>query len=193
MLKREKEECMDPLDVRVMIGSLRKQSYNRKVFENSHDLIPENMTLTEIPIWELPLYSQDIQESPTPAIERFWGSVREAEAILFISPEYNYSVPGVLKNAIDWASRPPSSAPIVGKPGAILGASSGRSGTMRMQLHLRAFLPCLNMAIMPKPEVFIMSAADAIDEDGTLHDERVRGQLLKFYVAFEQWVRKQRT
>ncbi len=181
---------MEPLDVRVMIGSLRKESYNRKVFENSHELVPETMTLTEIPIWELPLFDQDIQEHPTPVIERFWGAVREADAILFISPEYNYSVPGVLKNAIDWASRPPSSAPIVGKPGAILGASGGRSGTMRMQLHMRSFLPCLDIAVMPRPEVFIMHVAKLIDEDGKLHDERVRGQLERFYVAFDQWIRR---
>lgn len=180
---------MDPIDVRVMIGSLRKESFNRKVFDNSHELVPETMRLTEIPIWELPLYNQEIQESPTPVIERFWGAVREADAILFISPEYNYSVPGVLKNAIDWASRPAGSAPIVGKPGAILGASTGRSGTMRMQLHMRAFLPCLDMAIMPKPEVFIMAVADLIDKDGKLHDERTRGQLFGFYEAFEQWIR----
>jgi len=184
---------MEPLNVGVMIGSLRKASYNRKVFESSEELLPEGMKLTEIPIWELPLYNQEIQEQPTPVIERFWGAVREADAILFISPEYNYSVPGVLKNAIDWASRPPASAPINGKPGAILGASSGRSGTMRMQLHMRSFLPCLDMAIMPKPEVFIMSAADVFEKDGTLHDERVRGQLVKFYAAFEQWVRKMKS
>lgn len=180
---------MEPLDVRVIIGSLRKESYNRKVFENSHVLVPETMKLTEIPIWELPLYNQEIQEYPTPVIERFWGAVREAEAILFISPEYNYSLPGVLKNAIDWASRPPSAAPIVGKPGAIVGASNGRSGTMRMQLHLRAILPCLNMAIMPRPEVFIMSAPDVIDTEGNLHDERIRRQLSRFYTAFDQWIR----
>ena len=181
---------MEQLDVRVMIGSLRKDSYNRKVFENSHDLVPDSMALTEIPIWELPLFNQEIQVNPTPVIERFWGAVREADAILFISPEYNYSVPGVLKNAIDWASRPPGSAPIVGKPGAILGASDGRSGTMRMQLHMRSFLPCLDMAIMPKPEVFIMSVGEVIDREGRLHDDRIRGQLIGFYEAFEHWIRR---
>jgi len=181
---------LEQLNVGVMIGSLRKESFNRKVFDNSHDLVPEMMRLTEIPIWELPLFNQEIQEKPTSAIERFWESIREADAILFISPEYNYSVPGVLKNAIDWASRPPGSSPIVGKPGAVLGASTGRSGTMRMQLHMRAFLPCLNMAIMPKPEVFITSVREAMDKDGRLHDERVRGQLVGFYEAFEHWIRK---
>jgi chromate reductase len=186
----EKEKQMEPIDVRVIIGSLRAESYNRKLFENSHDLVPETMTLTEIPVWELPLFNQDVQLDPTPVVERFWGAVREADAILFISPEYNYSVPGVLKNAIDWASRPPSSAPINGKPGAILGASSGRSGTMRMQLHLRVILPGLDMPIMPQPEVFIMSVADVIDKQGTLHDERVRGQLYRFYAAFDAWIRK---
>lgn len=181
---------MSELDVRVMIGSLRKASYNRKVFEASHTLVPETMTLTEIPIWELPLFNQEIQESPTPVIERFWGAVREADAILFISPEYNYSVPGVLKNAIDWASRPPGSAPITGKPGAVMGASGGRSGTMRMQLHMRQFLPCLNMPVMPKPEVYIMSVSSVFDADGILTDDRVRGQLIEFYEGFEEWIRR---
>lgn len=183
---------METLDVRVIIGSLRKGSYNRKVFENSHELVPSGLKLTEIPIWELPLFDQDVQERPTPVIERFWSAVREADAMLFITPEYNYSVPGVLKNAIDWASRPPSSAPILGKPGAILGASSGRSGTMRMQLHMRAFLPCLDMPIMPRPDVYITAVADVIDKNGRLHDERVRGQLYRFYESFEQWIRTQK-
>lgn len=181
---------METLDVRVMIGSLREDSYNRKVFNNSHDLVPDTLSLTEIPIWELPLYNQEVMEHPTPVIERFWGAVREADAILFISPEYNYSVPGLLKNAIDWASRPVGSAPISGKPAGILGASSGRSGTMRMQLHMRSFLPCLEMPVMPKPEVFIMSAADVFHKDGTLQNERVQRQLVEFYAAFEPWIRR---
>lgn len=172
-----------------MIGSLRKASFNRKVFENSRELTPGDMRLREIPIRDLPLYNQEIQEQPTAEVEQFWVEVRKADAILFISPEYNYSVPGVLKNAIDWASRPPGSAPINGKPGAILGASSGRSGTMRMQLHMRSFLPCLDMKIMPKPEVFIMSAADVFDENDKLEDERIRGQLSTFYEALGQWIR----
>jgi chromate reductase, NAD(P)H dehydrogenase (quinone) len=181
---------MEQLDVRVMIGSLRAESYNRKLYVISRDLAPETMKLTEIPIWELPLFNQEIQEQPTPVVERFWGAVREADAILFISPEYNYSIPGVLKNAIDWASRPSKSAPIVGKPAAVLGASDGRSGTMRMQLHMRSILPCLNVAVMPRPEVFITSVVDVIDKEGKLQDERVRGQLSRFYVAFDAWIRK---
>lgn len=182
---------MDQLDVRVLIGSLRAASYNRKVFDVSHELIPETMRLTEIPIWELPLYNQEIQEKPTPVIEHFWGAILEADAILFISPEYNYSVPGVLKNAIDWASRPPGSAPINGKPAGILGASTGRSGKMRMQLHMRSFLPSMGLPVMPKPDVYITSVADVIDKNGALVDDRVRGQLIEFFASFEQWVWKQ--
>ena len=95
----------------------------------------------------------------------------------------------MVKNAFDWASRPPDAAAIAGKPAGVLGASSGRSGTMRMQLHMRQILPALNMAVMPKPEVFIMNAADVFDENGDLHDERIRKQLTRFYAAFEPWVR----
>ena len=180
---------MSPLDIGVIVGSLRKASYNRKIFDNSHALIPEGLVLREIPIGDLPLYNQEIQEHPTAPVTEFWDSVRTADGILFISPEYNYSIPGLVKNAFDWASRPPSSAPIQGKPAGILGASTGRSGTMRMQLHMRQVLPALAMPVMPKPEVFIMSVAELIDEEGYLHDERVRKQLASFYVAFEEWVR----
>lgn len=180
---------MDPLEIGVMIGSLRAASYNRNVFENSLDLLPGGLKLIEIPIGALPLYNHEIQQQPTSAVTEFWDAVRSKDGILFISPEYNYSVPGVLKNAFDWASRPPGSAPIYGKPAGILGASSGRSGTMRMQLHLRQVLPALDMPVMPKPEVFIMSVGEVIDEHGQLHDERVRRQLTDFYKAFERWVR----
>lgn len=182
---------MGPLDIGVIIGSLRKASYNRKVFDNSHALTPEGLVLREIPIGELPLYNQEIQEEPTPPVIEFWEAVHKADGMLFISPEYNYSVPGLVKNAFDWASRPPTGPPILGKPAGILGASNGRSGTMRMQLHMRQILPALNMPVMPRPEVFIMSAGDLIDENGYLHDERVRKQLTSFYAAFEKWVRKQ--
>ena len=181
---------MTSLDIGVMIGSLRQASYNRKVFDNSHALTPEGLVLREISIRDLPLYNQEIQEDPTPAVTEFWDSVRKADGILFISPEYNYSIPGTLKNAFDWSSRPPSGPPILRKPAGILGASSGRSGTMRMQLHMRQILPALNMPVMPKPEVFIMSAADHFDDEGYLHDERTRTQLTGFYAAFEKWVRK---
>lgn len=180
---------MEPLDIGVIVGSLRAASYNRKVFDNSHALTPDGLVLREISIRDLPLYNQEIQENPTAPVNAFWDAVRSADGILFISPEYNYSVPGLVKNAFDWASRPPNAAPIARKPAGLLGASSGRSGTMRMQLHMRQILPALNMPVMPKPEVFIMNAADVIDEDGNLHDERVRKQLTGFYAAFEKWVR----
>jgi chromate reductase len=181
---------MEPLDIGVIVGSLRSASLNRKVFENSRALTPEGIELREISIRGLPLYDQDIQEDPTDTVVEYWESVRQTDGILFISPEYNYSIPGLVKNAFDWASRPPNAAPIAGKPAGVLGASSGRSGTMRMQLHMRQILPALNMAVMPKPEVFIGNAADVFDESGYLHNERIRTQLTRFYAAFETWVRK---
>ncbi|HET9659974.1 MAG TPA: NADPH-dependent FMN reductase [Thermomicrobiales bacterium] len=180
---------MEPLDIGVIVGSLRQASYNRKVFDNSHALTPEGLVLREIPIRSLPLFDQDVQLDPTEPVIEYWDAVRKADGILFISPEYNYSVPGVVKNAFDWASRPPDSAPIANKPAGVLGASSGRSGTMRMQLHMRQVLPTMNMPVMPQPEVFIMRVADVIDGNGDLHDERVRKQLTRFYAAFEKWVR----
>ncbi len=148
------------------------------------------MVLREIPIRELPLFNQDVQEQHPASVVDYWDAVRKADGILFISPEYNYSVPGVVKNAFDWASRPPDAAADSGETGGCARRISGRSGTMRMQLHMRQILPALNMAVMPKPEVFIMNAADVFDEDGDLHDERIRKQLTRFYAAFEPWVRK---
>jgi chromate reductase len=181
---------MEALDIGVIVGSLRKGSYNRQLFDNSHALTPEGLVLREIPVRKLPLFDQDVLEQYPASVVEYWDAVRKADGILFISPEYNYSVPGVVKNAFDWASRPPDSAAIAGKPAGVLGASTGRSGTMRMQLHMRQILPALNMAVMPKPEVFIMNAADIFDETGYLHDERIRKQLTRFYAAFEPWARK---
>ncbi len=181
---------MDPLDIGVIVGSWRKGSFNRMLFDNSPALAPAGLKLREIPIRDLPLFDQDVLDQHPSTVVDYWDAVRRADGILFISPEYNYSVPGVVKNAFDWASRPPDSAAIAGKPAGVLGASSGRSGTMRMQLHMRQILPALNMAVMPKPEVFIMNAADIFDENGHLHDERIRKQLERFYIAFEPWVRK---
>lgn len=180
---------MPAYDVGVIIGSLRKASYNRRVYEQSASVAPAALALREIPIWELPLFDQDVQESPTAVIERYWATIREVDAILFVSPEYNYSLPGVLKNAIDWASRPPKSAPLLGKPAAVFGASSGRSGTMRMQLQLRPILACLDMPVMPLPEVFIDHVRDRFDDAGRLSDERLLRQMTGFYAAFASWIR----
>ena len=118
---------MEPLDIGVIVGSLRQASFNRKVFDNSHALTPDGLVLREIPIGALPLFDQEIQENPTPEVDEFWSAVRRADGILFISPEYNYSVPGLVKNAFDWASRPPTGAPIARKPAGVIGASNGRT------------------------------------------------------------------
>ena len=152
------------------------------------------MTLTEIPIWELPLFNQEIQEQPTPVIERFWGAVREADAILFISPEYNYSVPG---RAQERDRLGIASARVRADRRQTRSAFSARRAAAPARCACSCtcerFSPASNMAIMPKPEVFIMAVGDAIDKDGKLARRAGAGQLFGFYEAFEQWIRKFKT
>src|SRR5262249_50920674 len=127
-----------PIRVLALIGSLRKQSLNRGLFHAARELAPAHMTLTSFDaLGEIPPYDMDADTQPGPApVEALRAAVREADALLFVTPEYNYSVPGVLKNAIDWASRPPATTPLRGKPAGMMGVSQGMSGTIRAQLHL---------------------------------------------------------
>ncbi len=153
------------------------------------DHAPPGLDLYEIPIGNLPHFDQDFEDEPLPEVTRFRDEVRETSGLLVVTPEYNYSIPGVLKNAIDWASWPLDRAALYGKPGAIIGASAGRSGTMRAQLHLRQVLPYCNVHLMNKPEVFVTFAADKFDEEGRLVDPATQGQLGGFLTSLEAWVR----
>lgn len=174
-------------------GSLRKASYNTAALRAARELAPDGMTIELAEIGDLPHYDADVHEAGLPGpVERLRAQVRGADAVLFVTPEYNYSVPGVLKNAIDWASRGPDQ-PFDGKPVAIMGVTGSLLGTARAQYHLRQMLVWLNAFPVNKPEVFIGQAASKFDAGGRLTDEATRGFVRQLLEALEQWtVRLQR-
>jgi chromate reductase, NAD(P)H dehydrogenase (quinone) len=162
-------------------GSLRKKSFNSALLREAVRLAPENLAIEIAEIGDLPLYNDDVREAGyPPAVEALRKKAADARAFLFSTPEYNYSVPGVLKNAIDWLSRQPN-PPVMGKPTAMMGAATGPGGAMRAQYHLRQIAVFLDMPCVMKPEVFVRQAANAFDADLKLTDEAtikgVRGLL----------------
>jgi chromate reductase len=180
----------DTLRILAMVGSLRRGSYNRMLYEAAVELSPAGMDFTEADLRSLPLYDDDVrleQDYPEPA-RRLRADIAAAEGILIVSPEYNHSVPGVLQNAIDWSSRPPDQ-PFKGKPVAIMGASTGRLGTVRMQHTLRTTLDSLEAHALLKPEVMISFAREAFDETG-LADPKAREMVAAQMTAFEGWIRR---
>ena len=171
-------------------GSLRKTSYNRGALRAATELVPEGATIEIFELDGIPGFNQDDEQNPPEKVAEFKRKIREADAILFVTPEYNYSVPGVLKNAIDWASRPYGDSAWNGKPAAIMGASIGAIATARAQYHLRQMMVFLNMFPINQPEVMIGNAGKRFDEQGNLTDETTRDfirQLLENLVA---WTRR---
>jgi chromate reductase len=175
------------MNVLAISGSLREGSYNTAALRAAIELAPPGMTIVQADISELPLYSDDVRLAGYPAAaDRFRDQIRAADAILFVTPEYNYSVTGVLKNAIDWASRPPDQ-PLRGKPGAIMGASTGVMGTARAQYHLRQICVAVDMKILNRPEVMIAQSSQRFDAEGRLTDEESRELLGRLLVSLQRW------
>ena len=171
-------------------GSLRKGSFNQSALKAAAELVPENAEIEIYDIDGFPGYNQDLDGDPPAKVPEFKQKIRDADAIVFSSPEYNYSVPGVLKNAIDWASRPYGDSAWNGKPAAIMGASIGAIATARMQYHLRQTMVFLNMFPLNHPEVMIGHAADKFDADGNLTDDGTREHIRKMLVALVDWTIK---
>jgi chromate reductase, NAD(P)H dehydrogenase (quinone) len=171
-------------------GSLRKGSFNTAALRAAQGLAPEGMTIEVAQIGDLPLYNDDVRAAgfPPPA-ERLRAQIAAADAVLLVTPEYNYSISGVLKNAIDWASRPPSQ-PFEAKPVAIMGASPGLFGSARAQYHLRQMLIFLNAMPVNRPEVMIGQAQNKFDADGNLTDEPTREFIRKLLVALRDWTER---
>jgi chromate reductase, NAD(P)H dehydrogenase (quinone) len=171
-------------------GSLRKGSFNTAALRAAQGLAPEGMTIEVAEIGDLPLYNDDVRAAgfPPPA-ERLRAQIAAADAVLLVTPEYNYSISGVLKNAIDWASRPPSQ-PFEAKPVAIMGASPGLFGSARAQYHLRQMLIFLNAMPVNRPEVMIGQAQNKFDADGNLTDEPTREFIRKLLVALRDWTER---
>lgn len=168
-------------------GSLRKGSYNSATLRAALDLCPPGVTLDTFDIAPIPLYNEDVYKKGFPEpVQRLREAIAAADAVLIVSPEYNFSMPGVLKNAIDWVSRPPSQ-PFDGKPVGIIGASPGMLGTARMQYHLRQTLVSLNALTVNKPEVMITRCSDKFDADGNLTDDKTREMITRLLTALRDW------
>ncbi len=171
-------------------GSLRKGSFNRLALVNAQKLVPANMSLEIFDIGEIPVYNEDVRAEGFPApVQALRDKIKAADALLFCTPEYNYSISGVLKNAIDWASRPPDH-PFDGKPAAIMGASGGILGTARAQYHLRQICVFLNMFPINKPEVFIGQAQNKFDAQGNLTDDMAKGLIGDLLKNLGIWTRR---
>jgi len=181
----------DTLNVLGISGSLRRGSFNTAVLRAAIELAPAGMTIDVADIRDIPPYDEDVRAAGLPPpVQRFRDAIAAADALLVVTPEYNYSLPGVLKNAIDWASRPPSQ-PFAGKPLAIMGASGGLGGTMRAQYHLRQVAVFLDMIPLNKPEVFVRSAGEKM-ADGRLVDEPTRKVIAEQLAALAAWTRRVR-
>jgi chromate reductase len=181
----------DKIHVLGVAGSLRAGSYNKVLLRAAAELLPDGMTLEIFDIAPIPLYNEDVERAGFPAsVRAFRERIAAADALLIATPEYNYSVPGVLKNAIDWASRPPDS-PLAKKPVAVLGASDGGFGSVRSQHHLRQVFVGTNMRPVQKPEVMVSLAQNKIDVAGRLTDEKTRGAIRALLEALTALVRQQ--
>ncbi len=179
------------LNVVAFAGSLRRGSYNRSLLRAAQELAPAGLTLTLLDIDEVPLFNEDVEAGGVPApVARFTQAIREADGLLIATPEYNHGVPGVAKNAIDWASRPPSPSALLGKPVAILGASPGMTGTARSQSQLRQAFEATGSYCLPQPEVLVFQAHTKFDPEGRLTDEKTRAFLAKFLAAFAAWIQR---
>jgi chromate reductase len=178
------------INVLAICGSLRTGSYNRAALRAAIELRPPGMTIDTGDISAFPLYNEDVRaQGFPPPVETLRRQIAAADALLFVTPEYNYSMSGVLKNAIDWASRPPDQ-PFAGKPVAIMGAAAGMAGSARAQYDLRRSCVFLDMHPLNKPEVLIGQAQTKFDADGRFTDEIGRGLIRDLLVALEQWTRQ---
>ncbi len=171
-------------------GSLRKGSYNKSALKAAVDLVPDNVTLQIFDIAGIPGFNEDFISSPPEKIIEFKSKIRAADAILISTPEYNYSIPGVLKNAIDWASRPYGDNSFEGKPVAMMSASTGMLGGARAQYHLRQCFVFLNMFPINKPEVFISFASQKFDDKGNLQDEQTKIFIRELLNNLVDWSRR---
>jgi chromate reductase, NAD(P)H dehydrogenase (quinone) len=179
-----------PIRILGIAGSLRRQSYNRAALRAATQLVPEGATIDIFEIDGIPGFSEDDEQNPPPKVVELKQRIREADAILIVTPEYNYSVPGVLKNAIDWASRPYGDSAWNGKPAAIMGASVGAIGTARAQYHLRQMFVFLNMFPVNQPEVMIAKASERFDEQGNLTDDTTKDLMRQLLQNLVTWTRQ---
>ncbi|TCL65225.1 NAD(P)H-dependent oxidoreductase [Rhizobium sp. BK251] len=182
---------MSRLKVAVIVGSAREASLNRLLALTMTRLAKQDIEFDWVRINDLPLFDQDILDRGPPAeVERLKAHIRRADALLFVTPEHNRSISAMLKNAIDWASRPLGASAWAGKPAAIAGASYGRIGTAAAQQHLRAILGCLDVYVMGQPEAFIHLYPGLVTPEGEVTNEETRLFLQRYMDRFESWTRR---
>jgi len=171
-------------------GSLRKGSYNRSLLRAALELLPRNAKLEIFELDGIPPFNQDLENQPSEKVKEFKAKIRAADAILIATPEYNYSIPGVLKNAIDCASRPYGDNAFEHKPVAIMGASPGMMGTARAQYHLRQCFVFLTCFALNQPEVMVPFAAEKIDKEGKLTDQKIREKIRELLESLVAWTKR---
>lgn len=171
-------------------GSLRRGSYNKALLRAALELSPEEAKLEIFDLEGIPPYNMDLEDRMPERVKEFKEKIKTSDAILIASPEHNYSIPGILKNAIDWASRPPGDNSFDGKPVGIMSASPGMLGGGRVQYHLRQTFVFLNMYPVNRPEVFVTFAAEKIDDNGRVIDEKTRDKIKELLQSLIAWTRK---
>lgn len=181
----------ETIKILAFAGSLREGSYNKAVLRAAKELASSSMNIHIFDLEGIPLYNADVEAQGDPErVAEFKEAIRGADGLLIATPEYNHGVPAVTKNAIDWASRPPKSAPLNKKPVGILGASPGMTGSARGQSQLRQAFEFTNSYCMPQPEILVYRAHEKFDDDGKLTDEATRKYLAKYLEALQEWVLK---
>jgi chromate reductase len=174
-----------------LAGSLRAGSYNRALLRAAVEAAPERMQLETFDLAPVPLYNADVEANGEPeGVKALKAAIGAADGVLMVTPEYNHGVPAVMKNAVDWASRPPKGAVLDRKPVGIIGASPGVTGSARGQSQLRQAFEFTNSYAMPQPELLVFRAHEKFDAEGRLVDEATRERLAAYLVAFAAWVRR---
>jgi len=180
----------EKIKVLAFAGSLRKGSYNKALVRAAVEVAPENVLIEVFDLEGIPLLNQELEATPPHKVKEFKDKLRAADALLIATPEYNYSIPGVLKNAIDCASRPRADTPLEGKPVAVMSASTGRFGGARAQYHLRQMFIFLNMQPINRPEVMLSDAPHNVDADGNVTNEQTRQLIRQLLEALAAWTIK---
>ncbi len=174
------------------VGSLRKDSINRKLAHALAVIGKDLFRTTIVDLADVPMYNQDMESAMPGPVARMKETIAASDAVLFVTPEYNRSMPALLKNALDWGSRPPGHNAWAGKPAAVAGITPSAAGTAVVQSHLRSILPVLNMRVISQPEVYLTDKGDFFDASGAVANEESRKFLLGFLTHFSGWVAKQK-
>jgi chromate reductase len=184
-------DAQTPVTILGFAGSLRRASFNRALLRAAAEAAPATMQIRIFDLAPVPLYNADIEAEGDPdGVKAFKAAIAAAEGVLMVTPEYNHGVPAVMKNAVDWASRPPKGAVLDRKPVGIIGASPGVTGSARGQSQLRQAFEFTNSYAMPQPELLVFRAHEKFDAEGRLVDDATRERLAAWLVAFEAWVRR---